>query len=169
MGTDGRSHDPVDAISRRRFDRQLTAARLEPRHQVIGNRAHHRRLIPKPIFERLGVGNRRLAIAEQGTDLGTVTFGGPPRQVQCIVRGRWNVDLLGDLPHHPPIDLRAAQREPAVLAEEQQQHGEAQPVGTALGRDPVRDRPASVSSVRGGSIPRERSPGDDSVIKTTRG
>jgi len=136
MGTDRRAHDTIDAISRRRFDRQLTAARLKPRHQVIGNRAHHRCLIPKPIFERLGVSNRRLAIAEEGTDLGTETFGSPPRQVQCIVRGRWNVDLLGDLSHHPPIELRAVQREPSMLTEKKQQHGEAQPVGTALDRDP---------------------------------
>ena len=135
MGTDGRSHDPVNAIGRRRFDQQLTTARLKPRHQVIGNRAHHRRLIPKPIFERLGIGNSCLAIAEEGTDLGTMAFGGPPRQVQCIVRGGWNVDLLGDLIHHLPIDLRAVQREPATLAEEQQQHGEAQPVGMALDPD----------------------------------
>ena len=103
---------------------------------MIRDRAHHRRLIAEPGFELLGVGDRRLAIAEEGTDLGTVAFGGTPRQVECIVRGRWNVDLPGDLPHHLPIDLRAVQREPAAVAEEQQQHGEAQPVGTALGRDP---------------------------------
>ena len=135
VGTDRRAHDPLDAVRRRRFDRQLTAAGLEPRHQVIGDRADHRRLIAEPVFERLGVGDRRFAIAEQGADLGTMAFGRPPRQVQRMVLGRWNVDLPGDLAHHPPIDLRAVRREPAVLAEEQQQHGEAQPVGTALGRD----------------------------------
>ena len=135
MGTDRRSHDPVDAIRRRRFDRQLTAARLQPRHQVIGDRADHRRLIAKPIFERLGVGNRRFAIAEQGADLGTMAFGSPPRQVQRLVLRYWKVDLLGDLPHHLSINLRAADREPPALAEEQQQHGKAQPVDTALGRD----------------------------------
>ena len=88
MGTDRCSHDPLDAIRRRRFDGQLTAAGLEPRHQVVGDRAHRRRLIAEPIFERLGVGDRRFAIAEEGTDLGTMTFGGPPRQVQCTVHGR---------------------------------------------------------------------------------
>ena len=53
---------------------------------------------------------------EPGTDLGTKTFGGPPRQVKGMVRGRWNVDSLGDLPHHPPIDLGTAQREPVAMA-----------------------------------------------------
>jgi hypothetical protein len=51
MGTDGRFHDPVNAIIRRRFDRQFTAPRLQPCHQVIGHRADHRRLIPEPVFD----------------------------------------------------------------------------------------------------------------------
>jgi hypothetical protein len=105
VGTDGRSHDPIDAISRRWFDRQLTAARLEPRHEVIGNCAHHRRLIPKPIFESFGIGNRRFAIAEQGADLSTMPFNSPPRQIQRVVRRRGNVNLLSNLPHHPVINL----------------------------------------------------------------
>ena len=97
MGTDGCAHDPVDAIGRRRFDQNLTAARLKQREPVIGNRSDRRRLISQPIFERLGIGHGRFAIAEQGADLGTMPFGGPPSQVQRVVRRGLNVELLGDL------------------------------------------------------------------------
>jgi hypothetical protein len=135
MGMDGGSHNTFDAIGRRRFDRHLTAADLEARRKVIRDCTNHRRLISEPIFKRLGIGKRRFAIAEQAADLGTMTFGSPPRQVQRMVHGRWEVNLLRDRPHHLPVDLRVAQREPAALTEEQQQHGKAQPVGTALGRD----------------------------------
>ena len=142
VGTDRRSYDAIDTIRRRRFDRQLTAACLQPRHQVIGNRAEDRRLIAEPNFECLAVGDRRLTISEQGADLGAMAFGRPARQVQRkvfrsrdkVFRSR-DVDLPRDLAHDLLIDFRAVRREPAALAEKQQQHGEAQPVGPALGRD----------------------------------
>ena len=64
-----------------------------------------------------------------------MTFGRPARQVQPMVLGRRHADLPRDLADHRPIDLRAVHRESAALAEEQQQHGEAQLIGPALGRD----------------------------------
>ena len=171
VGTDRCSYDAVNAISRRRFDQQLAAARLEPRHQVVGNRAHHCCLIPKPIFERLGVSNRRLAIAEEGTDLGTMTF---RRSAPTGSVHRPRARERGFAGRPPPAICRSIS-EPANgnrprSRKNSSKHGEAQPVGTALDRDPVRDRPASVSRVRGGSIPRECSPGDDSAeSRRTRG
>jgi hypothetical protein len=105
MGTDGRSHDPVDAIGRGRFDQHLTTARLKPRGKVIGNRTYDCRLIAKPIFARFSIGHRRFAIAKDGADLGTMPFDSPSREVQCVVCGQLRADVLGDLSHHPLLTL----------------------------------------------------------------
>jgi hypothetical protein len=44
---------------------------------VIRDRADHCRLIAEPVFERIGVGDGRFPIAEQGADLGAMAFGRP--------------------------------------------------------------------------------------------
>ena len=134
-----------------------------------GTAPDHRRLIAEPVFERLGVGDRRLTIAEQGADLGTMAFGRPARQVSAWSSGAGSCDLPRHLVDRLRIDLRAVRRGT----------GRGRGRTAARRRSPagwpgswprsVRDRLASASTVRGGSIPQGRSPGEDSVIRTTRG
>ena len=104
-------------------------------HLLILMTYRHGRLIAEPGFERCGVGDGRLTIAEEGADLGAMAFGRPAREVQRMVFRRRDVDLPRDLADRRPVDLRGVRGEPAVLAEEQQQDSEAQPAGPALGRD----------------------------------
>ena len=102
MGMDRRAHDPLDTVRRRRFGHQLTAACLQPRHQVIGNRADNRRLIAEPMFDRLGVGDGRFAITEQGADLGAMAFPRASGQIVAVMRS----GLHADLPRHSVDRLR---------------------------------------------------------------
>ena len=97
-------------------------------------------------FEQLGVGDSRLAETEQGSNFGAAPFCSPPRQAQREVGGDRDDELLGDLLDEQIIDLGGSSRKPPLIAEERQQHGEAQPVGVVL-RQNERGNPKASESI----------------------
>jgi hypothetical protein len=126
---------PIDTISRGRLDRKLATPSFEECNELIRARSYGWHLISQPLFELLGVGNRCLPEASQGSDFGATPFCGPPRQDQRIITGNLNAQWPCNILNDRPVGLGGRSREPSTVTEERQQHGEAQLVGVALGHD----------------------------------
>lgn len=62
-------------------------------------------------------------------------FSGPPRQDRRKAGGSCDGELPCELLDDRRIDLAGGSRKPSSVAEERQQHGEAEPVAMMLGYD----------------------------------
>jgi hypothetical protein len=85
-----------------------------------------------------GIGNRGLPESEQRAELGALalerSFGNSERE-HLASHGREYVEPARQIGNHLNVNLRRRSREAAMVAEEQQHHGEAETVCPALGVD----------------------------------
>ena len=94
--------------------------------EMIGMLVVRQDVFDEPGGERLAVFHGGLPKAEQLPDLGAVILDGAALPAIVRPRGRLDVDLPGDVPHHDVGDLLGMLREASFVLKELQEDGEAE-------------------------------------------
>src|SRR5512134_1156507 len=127
----GRAHDAFDPVERWRLDRQSSAPLFQHRRELVKIAGLGNGMVAQPSNEFLGIGNYGLSEAEQGTELGALalerSFSGSEGE-HLTGRGRRHIEPARQVGNHLDVNLRRRSREAAMVAEEQQHHGEAEAV-----------------------------------------
>jgi hypothetical protein len=134
VGTQCSASDALYSVCRRRFDRQFPTSGLQSLNQRLDLAAGFcGNVIAQPSRQHLGIGDRGLAEAESGSNLGAKAFCRSLCERQTGICGDWQLDLSrqgGDI-HRFQIGWDA--REASIVAEENQPRRKSESVVPALG------------------------------------
>jgi hypothetical protein len=138
VGAHRRADDAREAVRAGRLDPERAAPGLGFGRDLADVAGPGGNVVPQPGAEVLGVGDARLAEAEQGAYLGTLPLqravGGVGQQRRRIARRR-HAQCARQLRYRAPVHLGRGAGEAAAGAVEQQHDREAQAAAPALGLD----------------------------------